>query len=809
MLRLSIVLLLLAAGVPHAIAGWSFDTGAAPELVRDQLAGPEAPMAPAGSWLRLREMERSAVLGAVGIEVPPWPGVKPAVSLETRRQALSDLRAKGYRLVGFLMWPTSSWKGGVRPDQPLRRLPLDLREAAARCRQLAATYGDLIDYWEIENEPDISFVEENPETYAAFLKACYLGFKAEEKPETGNLKPESSGKNSGPKSESLNFSEHLQISGFRSQVSSAASLVLMAPMALPPGPYFDAFVANDGLRYTDAFNYHYYGYPEDFTGVYQQFRAAVEGAPAPTAHDAGQAVFRTQFYPASTKGWLARTLSDFSHPAGDAAAMRAELLARPLATGEPALEGQGRWLVSPGTTVRETADGWEFILTQPAPGPLRPAMAELPLPDNWSVDPASTLAFEFRLGTAEEKTMEAGPLVPGSEHPSTRGTTGPASTRPSGPQVSYADPVPVVPAPSGLRSQVSGFAPPARPLPVFLTEYGYGLLGREDRLTPAGRALQNAWFENVLPQVEALGLPGAMAFLLQPYLEMNRIEFGLLQSAESGPAYAGREAKGERLEARAKWGNLTVSPALATLMKFGTRPLVAQPWLVSTAPPSPVVIDFAAGPGLEMLKIHRGYLMKSEAATGRLIVTHFGSESASGELSLEGDVWSLLGGGHATKIVLAPGERREFLLEIRTGETTHFAPQAATARFVAGPVEQPDPLIADAKAPAAPDQSPAKKTAPSTPPATAPKRREGFEVYFRTRNGNLYEAGPRLEAQEERRFYTEPLANFTPAFFGRAHLPAALAANQPAALAFFFRPAKYPAVYHVRNIRLLEFVAPK
>ena len=70
-----------------------------------------------------------------------------------------------------------TWRQGVRDPKSLRQLPLDLREAFERGRLLAATYGDLIDYWEIGNEPDISFVEENPETYATYLKACYLGVR--------------------------------------------------------------------------------------------------------------------------------------------------------------------------------------------------------------------------------------------------------------------------------------------------------------------------------------------------------------------------------------------------------------------------------------------------------------------------------------------------------------------------------------------------------------------------------------------------------------------------------------------------------
>ena len=74
----------------------------------------------------------------------------------------------------MLRWDRSSWAGGARAGWG-HRLPLDLREAFERGRWLGATYGDLVDGWEIDNEPDIDFGPDNPETYAAFLKAMYLG----------------------------------------------------------------------------------------------------------------------------------------------------------------------------------------------------------------------------------------------------------------------------------------------------------------------------------------------------------------------------------------------------------------------------------------------------------------------------------------------------------------------------------------------------------------------------------------------------------------------------------------------------------
>ncbi|HYD84145.1 MAG TPA: hypothetical protein VEA63_08825, partial [Opitutus sp.] len=52
----------------------------------------------------------------------------------------------------------------------------------------------------------------------------------------------------------------------------------MAPLALPPGPFFEQLVANGLFGYTDVFNYHYYGYAEDFSDVYHQFGDAAASA---------------------------------------------------------------------------------------------------------------------------------------------------------------------------------------------------------------------------------------------------------------------------------------------------------------------------------------------------------------------------------------------------------------------------------------------------------------------------------------------------------------------------------------------------
>jgi len=770
--RSALGLCLIFLRVTGLHAGWSFDTGLAPEEARDLLATNAVPSAPTESWLRLHDMERSAVLAKDGLESAPWSGVNPAHTVAVRRVALQQLRTKGYRFVALIQWPSESWAGGVRTDSPIRRTPYDLREAFARCQALAITYGDLIDYWEIGNEPDISFVEENPETYTAFLKACSLGIRA-------GLKE-------------------------RDPEASMRGAVLMAPLALPPGPYFSAFVLNNGMQYTYGFNYHYYGYAEDFTGVYQQFHDAVSQALSLKQ----DAVLSTNFYP-NNQGWTAKDVIGFGHTQEATQANRAILMARPLADGEPALEPQGRWLVSRGVTVTETSEGWRFEITSMAPGPQRPAMAELPLPENWKPGMDSLLSFQHRVVRMRGATVDAS-RVTTSETPKAEGDisdhSSPRATAFTNQKIYYSEANPF----SSSRSN-SG----VRELPVFITEYGYGLLSKEARATPEGRRHQDAWFRRVHPQVRALGIGGAMAFILEPYLEADSSEFGLLMDTDL-------DLKGTRISplnsdsmvlipaAGSKFGNRVVSPALGALFRDGQTPIATQSWSIrAPAAPTAVVLDFVAGSGLLQAKSYGGYLLTGDhgrgtsVAEGRLVVYNFQNKITSGELSLNGSEWAFMDGSKKLDQTLSAGERRELPVQIAAIQHI-FSPQSAQAVFRVtdiasvmsiGPLAQVvGPLVL-----------PTKQKAETLPVFASTPLQAQFDVYIRTANGNLYQTWPRPIATETWQSYTERMGNLTMAFFGRAHLPWSFEDNSPVALVYFFRPCNLPLAFEIRRPSVYEF----
>jgi len=191
---------------------------------------------------------------------------------ETHSTALPALHANRDRNQRICVWigvPAAGWKQGVRTT-PACRLPHDLRDAFDWAKSLGATYGDLVDRWEVENEPDLGSGAENPEVYGAFLKVVSLGLRA-----GGECNAAS--RNMLPVFGKQWFLGNASRSTDRVEMPASA---LVAPLGLPPGPYFERWMANQVLGYSSGFNFHYYGYAEDFSGVYRQFQDAVEN---PTA----------------------------------------------------------------------------------------------------------------------------------------------------------------------------------------------------------------------------------------------------------------------------------------------------------------------------------------------------------------------------------------------------------------------------------------------------------------------------------------------------------------------------------------------
>lgn len=141
------------------------------------------------------------------------------------RPAYRRLKAAGHQVVAFAGTPVPVVQVG-------NVLPEDLLVVYAHAQHLGRDFAGLVDAWEMVGEPDVGYCPDLPDRVAAYQKALYLGIKA----------------------------------GARS-VGAPAPAVLMGALALPPGPWLERAVRNGLLDYTDAYNFHYYGHPEDLPGV--------------------------------------------------------------------------------------------------------------------------------------------------------------------------------------------------------------------------------------------------------------------------------------------------------------------------------------------------------------------------------------------------------------------------------------------------------------------------------------------------------------------------------------------------------------
>ncbi len=108
-------------------------------------------------------------------EVEPKPGVFNwgRYDICTNAEASQGIR------IDDIFHDIPAW---ARQDHATNRFPDDLRYAYKFCRKLAQHFHHKVDAWEVWNEADGGFSVDNADQYAAFLKACYLGFKSEDGP---------------------------------------------------------------------------------------------------------------------------------------------------------------------------------------------------------------------------------------------------------------------------------------------------------------------------------------------------------------------------------------------------------------------------------------------------------------------------------------------------------------------------------------------------------------------------------------------------------------------------------------------------
>ena len=189
--------------------------------------------------------------------------------------AMAELHEAGFKVVSFL---------GMKPlpdPQPGDALPDDLLAVFSAAKVMQQTHGRYVDTWEMINEPDVGYCRDLPDRVAAFQKAVYLGIKSESERESeGESDGEGESEREGGRvrSRRIETEEGTIADGKFANKGKLQSkfekpLVLMGALALPPGPWLDRAARNGLLDYTDAYDFHFYGFAEDLAGVIRAHEA--------------------------------------------------------------------------------------------------------------------------------------------------------------------------------------------------------------------------------------------------------------------------------------------------------------------------------------------------------------------------------------------------------------------------------------------------------------------------------------------------------------------------------------------------------
>lgn len=140
------------------------------------------------------------------------------------RSAFQELKAAGHPVLVM----AQDVSGGAETEWGT--LPADLCLLWQNAFATALEYAEVVDAWELHNEPELAWWPDMPDRYAAHAKALYLGLKA------------------------------------GARAAGKDTPVLLGALGLPPGPWLERSARNGLLSYADAWNVHYYGDASQFTG---------------------------------------------------------------------------------------------------------------------------------------------------------------------------------------------------------------------------------------------------------------------------------------------------------------------------------------------------------------------------------------------------------------------------------------------------------------------------------------------------------------------------------------------------------------
>lgn len=811
----------------------SMDSGASAQKIAKWDEGLLTEWGQAGPWLRIR-----------GIPDPSVPTKSELVRQEVA--ALRALKGLGFKSIPFLRWGTDLWKTGVRTGGG-QRLPLDLREVYARVLAYGQAYGEMVAGFELENEPDISFVQDNPETYMAFLKAGYLGLKQGAAENVGPDDKQSAGsifdaqpndRLDWPAGTSLVYRRYAGRRGgaweplnwrdvASAQLPVRGPLVVMAPLALPPGPYFEQLVANGLFSYTDAFNYHYYGYADDFSGVYRQFEAAV--------HEAGQRPRGQSFFFTRAEGnpaWRAKRLPVLLTEYGYGSLSGAD---------SDTVEGrvrQWQWFRSVGGQISKLRitgpmafylppyfenKSIEFGLTVPHRDRAQRLDPELEAPTST----ATSQLAAYEAGISKSRFTAGGLAFTAGDF----GQSEPAQWMDRiGQRIGENDTTPALAwlLTEGMRKTYrpklwTVHVPEASPVVIdFIAEEGLVQQKRYSGYVAFMDFKGRSKADGSDPALESDPAKSGRGSLVLYNLSAQTVQ-GRLEVVR------GRELLADHAVVEHVWTLAPMARILVPLTlvvparEFAGHELALRFSSATTSPSSSAGPTGAQQPGLDKAQ--------PQPVTSAFSTFFYPEASAMEAIPLY-DFHALgraLGQVRAgAPVRLSESYQNQALLARRrlAVEEPRLQPAGAwrvtqgvgveesseqTWRFTITdfPAEPNKPAMAELPLPddfVFPDHAMMKFDYRLVQPAgTTLADGKYFEAYFRTANGNLYQVWPRQYAMAAWHGYTEIKENYTMAFYGRSNLPWRFRDNRPVALVFFFRPgrAALPAIYEVKGARIV------
>ncbi|MBC8009322.1 MAG: hypothetical protein H7067_04405 [Burkholderiales bacterium] len=786
---------------------------------------------------------------------------------------------------------------------------------------MAEAYGDLVDAWEFENEPDIPFFADNADVFAAYHKAVALGLAAgrralgarmtndecrmtnEERsaPAWAVGLGEERGAGSGERGAGLNLeyprNPRLRFAGGSAPWGQVApperSLVLMAAPGLPPGPYFEQLLANGYLSYTEGFNYHYYGFAMDYAGVYSQFDNAVVELSREQGAGSKERGEGSVGHSVSAQGFWRRLQ-----------APRSSLPARTLPVfltewGYSLLDGYE------AQTVEGRVRQWRYFSD----------VAQ----QNERLRVGAPMAFLLR-PFFEIKAKEFGLSMPADEAREKHyGWAQGGWSGERGPEGGSAE--------QRVGTGSAGFQPASEALEPAGKDVGAPSEGTDHRSVLQSRTFSAGGLTFTPADFGAEGV--------EPWMERIGERVG---DAEASPALAWLlERAGTAGSRRGMGGAEAAGPAVPPYLGGRTRS-GSRDWLVRTEKPSPVVMDFVAGADTKAVKRDHGYWLWSQVRAGEgegapvvregmgvMVFYNLGSEAAEvtpvwpewirpAEGAQTDAGWMRLGAQEPTlpvesgRLRLAPGERREVAVrlaaradrllpvdvrisaDVRSGgartvsrwasrfyalpngvvirerdgfDFSQGAAEANRALLLARPhapeeptlrregrwlvtegmrVEETDwgwrlhvehfpgvalrPAVAELPLPVGwsmpegamlsydyrlIDGEGAVELSAASADAGL-RRQTGIagnlaESYIRTATGNLFGTTPRLSPTADWRNYRQSAETLTMHFLGRTVPPWRFSEHKPAALVFFVRPVRLPAIFEVRNPQVIELEA--